>query len=310
MELQLTDFENAAFSATIMLLSRVILALELTFYIPISRLDENMNTAQRREAVNKEKFWFRANVLPKEVDPGVGSTATDRSRQFRTNYTWSPQDSCRQMTLAEIFGGSGDFPGLIPLCELYLDFIGCDSVVRNGLQKYMDFVLRRARGELMTPATWMRHFITTHPTYKKDSRVPPEAAYDLLRACDDIGCGRRRCPELHGDLEMPVVIPALNPFVRDAAPPAVVTGLDEKRAVLLEHFRRRAAERQIAEMDRKVAQVAEEAEKKRSELATLREKLERVADSAPRRTPLSPAYAPPPRPTCGAAGTTRSPGSP
>merc|ERR1712048_1491105 len=67
MEIQLTDFENAAFSAFIMLLSRVGLALELSFYIPISRVDENMQIAQKRDAYIKEKFWFRKSILPKEA---------------------------------------------------------------------------------------------------------------------------------------------------------------------------------------------------------------------------------------------------
>merc|ERR1719469_1088633 len=151
------------------------------------------------------------------------------------------------MTLSEIFGGSDEFPGLIPLCELYLDFIGCDSVVRSGLQRYMDFVLKRARGELMTPAKWMRQRITEHPLYKKDSRVPPEAAYDLMKECSDIGCGRKECPELHGDIKIDEILPAVNPFVSNADPPAVVAMMDEKRAQLLERFRLRAAEKRISQ---------------------------------------------------------------
>merc|ERR1712000_758805 len=113
----------------------------------------------------------------------------------------------------------------------------------------------------MTPAKWMRQFITEHPLYKKDSRVPPEAAYDLMKACSDIGCGKRECKELHGDIKIAEIVPAVNPFVANAAPPAAVAGLDEKRTKLLEQFRLRAAEKQIAELDRAAMEASAEVER-------------------------------------------------
>lgn len=81
MEVQITDFENAAFSVFIVLLSRAILRLGLNFYIPISKVsdnaedkvyilkishqvDENMNRAQKRDAVHQQKFHFRRDVFP------------------------------------------------------------------------------------------------------------------------------------------------------------------------------------------------------------------------------------------------------
>jgi len=39
MEVQITDFENAAFSVFIVLLSRAILSLGLNFYMPISKVN-------------------------------------------------------------------------------------------------------------------------------------------------------------------------------------------------------------------------------------------------------------------------------
>ena len=58
MEAQITDFENAAFTAFVVLLSRVILALDLNLYIPISKMEENMAIAHKRNAAVDEKFWF------------------------------------------------------------------------------------------------------------------------------------------------------------------------------------------------------------------------------------------------------------
>lgn len=60
----MTDFENAAFSIFIVLLSRAILTFGVNFYIPISKVDENMERAQRRDAARKGRFFFRSQVYP------------------------------------------------------------------------------------------------------------------------------------------------------------------------------------------------------------------------------------------------------
>lgn len=60
--------------------------------------------------------------------------------------------------------------------------------------------IRRAKGELLTPATWMRNFVHEHPAYKHDSVISQEIAYDLMMACKGIGDGSVRCPELLGDV--------------------------------------------------------------------------------------------------------------
>lgn len=64
------------------------------------------------------------------------------------------------------------------------------------------YIHRRATGELLTAATWMRQFVTSHPEYKQDSVVPQSLAYDLLMRCQEIGEGKARCPEVLGDFEI------------------------------------------------------------------------------------------------------------
>eukprot|EP00834_Sanchytrium_tribonematis_P000168 NODE_4_length_77007_cov_1.156642.p8 type:complete len:578 gc:universal NODE_4_length_77007_cov_1.156642:29913-31646(+) len=62
MEVQPSDFGNAAFSIFIILLTRAIISFNLNFYIPISKNDENLERAHIRDAVNLQKFWFRNQV--------------------------------------------------------------------------------------------------------------------------------------------------------------------------------------------------------------------------------------------------------
>ena len=76
MEMQLTDFENAAFSVFSVLVTRVILAFDLNLYIPLSRVDVNMNRAHSRDAINKGRFFFRRHLAPlEEGDDGFGKVS-------------------------------------------------------------------------------------------------------------------------------------------------------------------------------------------------------------------------------------------
>lgn len=212
MEMQLTDFENAAFTAFIVLLTRVILTFDLNLYIPLSRVDANMQRAHSRNASAKGKFFFRRHLAPlEEGDDGFGvkynsmfsrvvnggtdsdiptplvSTSLDDDTpvgeisEHRRHAPCAPgsdeENSYEEMTMAEIMTGKGDyFPGLIPLVNAYLDYINCDTITRERLNTYLDFIERRAIGELVTPATWMRNFVRSHPAYKGDSVVSDEIA--------------------------------------------------------------------------------------------------------------------------------------
>jgi glutamate--cysteine ligase catalytic subunit len=128
------------------------------------------------------------------------------SRQRRTA-PFAPgsdeENSYEEMTMAEIMCGKGDhFPGLIPLVQAYLDHINCDSITRSRINAYLDFIEKKATGELVTTATWMRSYVRNHPAYGGDSVVSDEIAYDLVKLCADIGLGNVHIPELLGDIKI------------------------------------------------------------------------------------------------------------
>ncbi len=60
----------------------------------------------------------------------------------------------------------------------------------------------RAKGNLVTNAVWMRNFVETHPSYRKDSVVTNDIAVDLATACAAIGEGARACPEVLGNVRI------------------------------------------------------------------------------------------------------------
>lgn len=58
MEVQLTDIENAACCIFVVLYIRAALTLGVDMLVPMSKVEESMGRAQKRDAVRKERIWF------------------------------------------------------------------------------------------------------------------------------------------------------------------------------------------------------------------------------------------------------------
>lgn len=192
MEIQITDFENAAFSVFMVLITRAILSFDLNFYIPIVKVDENMETAHARDAVLEKKFYFRKNPFPHRTSRSAAASNANSPVTSRPASPVSPvEDEYALMTVDEVINGSKsedhDFPGLIPIVESYLDSVNVDVQTRCELATYLDLIRKRASGELWTAAKWIRHFIAQHPAYKRDSVVDDEITKGLVRAVIDVG---------------------------------------------------------------------------------------------------------------------------
>eukprot|EP00286_Rhodomonas_abbreviata_P024655 CAMPEP_0181298976 /NCGR_PEP_ID=MMETSP1101-20121128/6080_1 /TAXON_ID=46948 /ORGANISM="Rhodomonas abbreviata, Strain Caron Lab Isolate" /LENGTH=645 /DNA_ID=CAMNT_0023404055 /DNA_START=87 /DNA_END=2024 /DNA_ORIENTATION=+ len=180
MELNLTDFENAAHTVFVMLLTRAISSEGLNFYMPISFVDTNMKRAHSRNAIKNEKFWMRRNKFCEagncEADPDLA-----------------------EMTLGEIINGDGQgFLGLNHCIRKHLDMIECLGPTRAHIERYLEFIGKRASGELLSTAEWMRQYVLAHPQYAKDSAVTEKINYDLLKTCLDVSHGDLEAPELLG----------------------------------------------------------------------------------------------------------------
>ncbi|RXM33120.1 Glutamate--cysteine ligase catalytic subunit [Acipenser ruthenus] len=93
----------------------------------------------------------------------------------------------------------GVFHGLIPILNCYLENMEVDVETRCTILNYFKLIKKRASGELMTMARWMREFVANHPEYKQDSVITDKINYDLIVKCDQIANGAARCPELLGD---------------------------------------------------------------------------------------------------------------
>lgn len=157
-EAQLTDFENAAIVCFVVLLTRVILSYQLDFLIPISKVDENMQTSQKRGAVLTEKFWFKKNINGAKDHSGSENNHSNESNGLDAEY--------ELMTIDQIINGKGCFPGLVPLINSYLGSMDVDADTHCTIQQYLKLIQKRASGELLTTASWIRKEITEHEEYK------------------------------------------------------------------------------------------------------------------------------------------------
>jgi len=178
-ELQISDFENAAVCCFVVLLTRSILSYKWNLLMPISKVDENMKRAQKRDAVRTQKFWWRKDIF---------TVCSDNKEPEVT-----------EMSVDEILNGipGSDYQGLIALVRDYLrgqDDVEADTMCT--LSNYWQLLSQRASGKLKTNARWIRDFLQGHSTYHQDSKVSEEAVYDLLVAIDQVQKGARKDPSL------------------------------------------------------------------------------------------------------------------
>ena len=192
-EIQFTDFENAALTVFVVLLTRVILTYHLNLVIPLSRVDENLKRGHAADAILNEKFFFRTNIFTDDSPPEAKSccqVSPEGRGKAKAQSCISKEEirvaneSCRiaELTINQIVNGCEEFVGLIPLCKSYLDSMHFELEPRRKISVYLDLIAGRASGRYKTNARWMRDFIAKHPGYKHDSRLPEEVQYDMLKS--------------------------------------------------------------------------------------------------------------------------------
>ncbi|KAJ3238502.1 hypothetical protein HDU78_003457 [Chytriomyces hyalinus] len=200
MEVQLSDFENAAYSVFIVLLTRTILSFDLNFYMALSKVDENMEIGQKRDAVLNERFKFRKNIFGNDARRPAGFEEAPAGVHMNdSGYASSDaEDYMGDFSVDVIINGkTGVFPGLIPLIRAYLALHpSLPLQTLKILDSYLDLLSRRASGKIPTAARWMRNFVAAHPDYKGDSVVGQSVAWDLMKRVDEIGKTEGRIPGL------------------------------------------------------------------------------------------------------------------
>jgi hypothetical protein len=146
----------------------------------------------------KKELFEYATSLYLEKAAGTPMTRLNSSRAVSTTYSNvaealdNPCPKCcevyDQFTINEIMNGNPDrkFIGLIPLVRSYIALSDLNQAEFEKLDHYISIISGRCSGDLRTPASWIRNFVSRHPEYRHDSVVTDTIAYDLCQAIKDL----------------------------------------------------------------------------------------------------------------------------
>lgn len=171
LDIQLTEFENAAYSIFIYLVVETVLSSYNTLnpYLNMSRVWNNMDIAHKRDSVLNDKFHWKNDFQSETASTDLYS-------------------------INEIFHNknNGIFETFINKALINKNWIVKswtelkDSTTHKRYYYYLKLISDRASGKIPTTAHFLRDFITTHKAYKQDSRVSKSINYDLVLLCDRI----------------------------------------------------------------------------------------------------------------------------
>lgn len=181
MEVQLSDFENAAYVMFVVLVARAMERFGVDYRVPLGRVWENFDRAHPRDAVRWQRFWWAVE------DDGAGGR---KSPEGLMNGVGGKQNVAL-LTVDEIINGCQSFRGIMALVRDYMKEEGFTSKEREQLQPYLDLVSGRASGRLCTAARFIRDFVVQSPEYAGDSQISDGICFDLLQKIKGIMAGER-----------------------------------------------------------------------------------------------------------------------
>ncbi|CAJ1368448.1 unnamed protein product [Effrenium voratum] len=173
---QATDFENAAVVAIARVLAEVILEERWDLYMQISRVEQNLERSGGVGAVCQQRFFFRADFLGRG-GAGGGRPYPDTSAAPESRETG---DSVADFSLEEIlFSKLGVFTRCVSFMQQQHREGKCSDDTLKLFSSYVELFRRRTRGELPTPAAWLRRRLANHPAYQGGPELPGEFVRDM-----------------------------------------------------------------------------------------------------------------------------------
>ena len=199
MDIQLTDFENAALTIMVGMIANIVNEFDLDFIVPITMVDENMKRAHARDALTQLKFWWKvpapeyAHALPRQNDLAttdfLKSNSTVTGKQENALKQSNDTNRYKELYIWQILEGdakAGMPVGIITMCEQFMDMNEWSDAKIAETMKYLKFLCMRSRGEIPTGARFLRNFVMKHADYKKDSKLSQTMCYDLMKMLESI----------------------------------------------------------------------------------------------------------------------------
>ncbi|KAL6928174.1 hypothetical protein ACO0SA_002906 [Hanseniaspora valbyensis] len=175
LEIQLTDFANAAFSFLLNIIVQFMLSpkTNINFYIEMSKVWQNFDQSIERNSILKDKFhWVEKFKTFDECPSVVNKTCKMSIDQIMHN-----EDSGILTTLVNQQLRALNF---IAENETWEDLRKDKDNTKERLYYYLRIISDRSKGVLPTEAKWQRDYVLSHPEYAKDSKVTELISSDLI----------------------------------------------------------------------------------------------------------------------------------
>lgn len=166
---------------------------DINFIMPISKIDENMDTAHKMDSLIKDKFWFRTkHLFPNDLkfDPNLGPKICKNSKLYLDEDSKDQkkereidEENYELLYIHEILLGKkeSNFIGLYPIIQIFMKEMGYSNEDIHKINHHLDFLKERSLGEIKTGARFTRDLVLNHPDYKQDSIVNEKVAYSILK---------------------------------------------------------------------------------------------------------------------------------
>jgi glutamate--cysteine ligase catalytic subunit len=207
LDIQLTDFENAAYVVLLNLVTKVINDFDVNFSLPISLSDVNMERAQAIDAVTNQKFWFRRHIVDKTKDYTLNEAKANNwdfssLTEVNPENPSSPNSEFVEMSILDLLEGNQEIgnTGLVELFHEYMKINKFSDEDKKFYNTMISFLVKRARGEIKTGARYMRDFVLNHPEYQFDSVVNNKICYDLVKETTLLGIPEKWDTTLCGEM--------------------------------------------------------------------------------------------------------------
>lgn len=178
MDAPLTEIEKSILTYVTTLLFRIVTSdkIDVDFYVPMSKVDENFKRAFLRDSTTKQKFFFRRHFcsqLPGHVN----------------------NQEVVELTLAEFWEGNGQFAGMGALIDLFVSVHQKELLeaskstgedVIGTIRMAQMFLGGRATGKLTTAPNYFRDFVFGHKHYQNDSHIDDTITTDVIDLAKDL----------------------------------------------------------------------------------------------------------------------------
>lgn len=172
MDSPVTEIEKSLLTFLSTLLVRMITdeRLDVNFYVPISRVDENFRRSFVRDSQIIQRFYVRKHFSPRV--PG-----------------YVPTDDVVEVTLAEFWSGGPNYAGMKALIQAFIalneatlarESEALKEPIVEHIWKAHGLFAARAAGKVETTPNFFRKFIFGHKEYQGDSHINDRITTDVI----------------------------------------------------------------------------------------------------------------------------------